>query len=127
MKNNKIAFGLCEQHNIELPKDAAPRDAWEALKSGRFLRRITMNNEKNNLKEIGRRFVALAQEKGWNKEEIKRLMICIECTHAVEKFGDKYTSCTFVIDKMKEYDDANKLFVDLIEVLTGIKTTYVDI
>ena len=86
-----------------------------------------MNNEKNNLKEIGRRFVALAKEKGWNKEEIKRLMICIECTHAVEKFGDKYTSCTFVIDKMKEYDDANKLFVDLIEVLTGIKTTYVDI
>lgn len=32
MANNKIAFGLCEQHNIKLPKDATPRDAWEALK-----------------------------------------------------------------------------------------------
>ena len=32
MANNKIAFGLCEQHNIKLPKDATPRDTWEALK-----------------------------------------------------------------------------------------------
>ena len=32
MANNKIAFGLCEQHNIKLPKNATPRDAWEALK-----------------------------------------------------------------------------------------------
>ena len=32
MANNKIAFGLCEQHNIKLPKDATPKDAWNALK-----------------------------------------------------------------------------------------------
>ena len=32
MANNKIAFGLCKQYNIELPKAATPHDAWEALK-----------------------------------------------------------------------------------------------
>ena len=32
MANNKIAFGLCKQYNIELPKGATPHDAWEALK-----------------------------------------------------------------------------------------------
>ena len=31
MANSKIAFGLCKKYNIELPKNATPKDAWEAL------------------------------------------------------------------------------------------------
>ena len=84
-------------------------------------------NDKNDLKEIGHRFLALAKEKGWSKEEIKRIAICIECNQAVEKFGDKYTSCAYVIDEMASYDSANELFADLIELLIGKKPTLIDI
>ena len=31
MASNKIAFGLCKKYKIKLPKEATPKDAWEAL------------------------------------------------------------------------------------------------
>lgn len=32
MANNKLPFGLCKKFNIDLPSNATPKDAWEALK-----------------------------------------------------------------------------------------------
>ena len=37
MADNRIAFGLCKQHNITLPKGATPHDAWEALKENNIV------------------------------------------------------------------------------------------
>ena len=31
--DNRLAFGLCKEYGIELPKGAEPKDAWEALKN----------------------------------------------------------------------------------------------
>ena len=31
MANNRLPFGLCKQYGIKLPKNATPKDAWEAL------------------------------------------------------------------------------------------------
>lgn len=31
MANNRLAFGLCKKYGIELPDNATPKDAWEAL------------------------------------------------------------------------------------------------
>ena len=33
MANNRLPFGLCKKYHIDLPDDATPHDAWEALKS----------------------------------------------------------------------------------------------
>ena len=32
MANNRLPFGLCKQYHIDLPENATPKDAWEALK-----------------------------------------------------------------------------------------------
>ncbi len=32
MSNNRLPFGLCKKYHIELPDNATPKDAWEALK-----------------------------------------------------------------------------------------------
>ena len=32
MANNRLPFGLCKKYGIDLPDDATPKDAWEALK-----------------------------------------------------------------------------------------------
>ena len=32
MADNRIAFGLCKKFKIDLPDDATPKDAWQALK-----------------------------------------------------------------------------------------------
>ncbi len=32
MANNRLPFGLCKKYGIDLPDDATPKDAWDALK-----------------------------------------------------------------------------------------------
>ena len=33
MANNRLPFGLCKKYHIELPDNATPKDAWQALKN----------------------------------------------------------------------------------------------
>ena len=42
---NALPFGLCAKYGIELPKDATPRQAWEALKrnTGKSIDELTSN------------------------------------------------------------------------------------
>jgi hypothetical protein len=43
MANNRLAFGLCKEYGIELPKDATPKDAWEqSAKQNRNLRKVSI-------------------------------------------------------------------------------------
>ena len=50
---NAIAFGLCAKYSIELPEDATPQQAWEALKrnTGKSIDERTSNADEKKGQE----------------------------------------------------------------------------
>lgn len=73
----RLPFGLCDKHNIKLPKSATPRDAWDALK-GKGINpdaeyKRANQNIKNNLQSIQKarpkkRITGLEAEKAMAQE-----------------------------------------------------------
>lgn len=118
MANNRIAYGLCKEYGIDLPKDATPSDAWKALEDKGITQDEAFQKAAKTTKQ-GTSYESIIKndvDDDWAKEDKQRKSL-------VDTFAKVtgYTPATWEVDDLVEGYDGDYSKASMEEYANSLK------